>query len=97
MARAGRGYAGGMGDVRWLHPGDRLLSTDPLAWTFRDLCQAAAMLDSDERMLVHLRRHATREEVRRRLAVLFRLIDQEGDEAPFSATARAHLRRMAGC
>ena len=97
MAAASCGYAGGMGDVRWLHPGDRLLSTDPLTWTFRDLCQAAAMLDSDERMVVHLRRHATREEVRRRLAVLVRLIEEEGDEAPFSAPARARLRRMAGC
>lgn len=85
-----------MGDVRWLHPGDRLLSTDPLTWSFRDLCQAAAMMDVDERMVEHLRRHATREQVRQRLEVLVRLIDQEGDEAPFSATARRRLRRLAG-
>lgn len=85
-----------MGDVRWLHPGDRLLSTDPLTWSFRDLCQAAAMMDTDERMVVHLRRHATREQFRQRLEVLVRLIDQEGDEAPFSATARQRLRRLAG-
>lgn len=83
-----------MGDVRWLHPGDRLLSTDPLGWSFRDLCQAAAMLDTDDRMVEHLERHAARPDVRQRLRLLLRLIDDEGDTAPFSDVARRHLARM---
>lgn len=85
-----------MGEVHWLHPGDRLLSTDPMTWSFRDLCQAAAMLDSDDRMVDHLGGHATRPEVRARLMVLLRLIDDEGETAPFSLSSRAHLRRLAG-
>jgi hypothetical protein len=84
-----------MGEVRWLHPGDRLLSTDPMSWSFRDLCQAAAMLDTDDRMVDHLAHHATRPEVRRRLAVLLRLIDDEGATAPFSQAARSQLSRLA--
>ena len=85
-----------MGEVHWLHPGDRLLSTDPASWSFRDLCQAAAMLDTDDRMLDHLQDHVTRPEVRRRLVVLLRLIDDEGETAPFSTASRTHLRRLAG-
>lgn len=83
-----------MGDLRWLHPGDRLLSTDPMSWSFRDLCQAAAMLDTDDRMVRHLEEQAVRPEVRRRLRVLLRLIDDEGEEAPFSTIAREHLGRL---
>lgn len=85
-----------MGEVHWLHPGDRLLSTDPMSWSFRDLCQAASMLDTDDRMLGHLEDHVPRPEVRRRLVVLLRLIDDEGDTAPFSTACRTHLRRLAG-
>ncbi|QGF24892.1 hypothetical protein [Raineyella fluvialis] len=85
-----------MGDVRWLHPGDRLLSTDPMEWSFRDLCQAAAMLDTDDRMVEHLADHAVRPEVRQRLRVLLRLIDDEGETAPFSAIARQRLSTMIG-
>ncbi|WOQ18371.1 hypothetical protein [Raineyella sp. W15-4] len=85
-----------MGDVRWLHPGDRLLSTDPMSWSFRDLCQAAAMLDTDERMVAHLTDHAARPEVRQRLRVLLRLIDDEGEAAPFSQLSRQLLTTMVG-
>lgn len=83
-----------MGEVRWLHPGDRLLSTDPMSWSFRDLCQAAAMLDTDDRMVDHLADSVQRPEVRRRLVVLLRLIDDEGDDAPFSQATRQHLSRL---
>lgn len=53
------------------------------------------MLDTDDRMVEHLAHHATRPEVRRRLAVLLRLIDDEGATAPFSQAARSHLNRLA--
>lgn len=73
-----------------------MLSTDPMSWSFRDLCQAAAMLDTDERMVAHLTDHAARPEVRQRLRVLLRLIDDEGEAAPFSQLSRQLLTTMVG-